>query len=70
MQLCWDCVKYAGGCSWSRDFTPVPGWDATPTVKTCGQRPLHSFAIRGCPEFEREVRPKRRFGIYENLETM
>ncbi len=35
IQPCWTCKKCYGGCSWSRkDPEPVPGWDATPTVKT------------------------------------
>lgn len=37
-QLCWYCDKAGGLCSWSKDFTPVEGWDAEPdtigTIKT------------------------------------
>lgn len=27
-QLCWDCKNAVGRCPWSRNFTPVDGWDA------------------------------------------
>jgi hypothetical protein len=56
--ICWDCQKAVGGCSWSRDFTPVEGWDAenvpyqpweTQTVKY-----RDTYIIRGCPEFLRD----------------
>ena len=30
--LCWSCAKFAGGCSWSRTFTPVKGWLAVKRV--------------------------------------
>lgn len=65
--LCWRCANavpnLAGtrGCSWSRKFIPVEGWDA---VQTCvySQRwnskkqesetiPSRSFTVRRCPEF-------------------
>lgn len=29
--LCWTCQNACGGCSWSKSFTPVEGWDAKPT---------------------------------------
>ena len=63
-QLCWDCQKACGGCSWSRDFTPVPGWKAKPTkiisytTNGSGRRAtkkkfyIDSFAVYECPEFE------------------
>lgn len=56
MQKCWSCKKYAGGCSWSREFKPIPGWEATP--RTYGAHPKHkipgmeSYDIRECPEYE------------------
>lgn len=52
-QPCWTCRKYAGGCCWSRELQPVPGWRATRTIKfqgTCGG--LESYAIHECPEYE------------------
>ena len=59
-QLCWLCEKACGGCSWSKDFTPVPGWKATPTtmvsstVNRQGKKKkyyIESYAIHECPEF-------------------
>ena len=65
-QPCWDCKKALGGCSWSRDFTPVAGWRATPTYKAGntdgrGNRlpPMKSYRITYCPEFEPEERRDR-----------
>lgn len=49
LQPCWTCKKCHGDCSWSRkDPEPVPGWDATPTVKKKGGRKagiMRSYAI-------------------------
>lgn len=60
--LCWCCEKTLGCCSWSNDFTPVEGWDATPTVLNCGTHRLSSgeektntidsYCVHDCPEFE------------------
>ena len=66
-QPCETCQKYAGGCSWSRDFTPVLGWDATPTEKR-GSVVIHSYAIHHCPEYvpdppRRVKKEKRAYGI-------
>ena len=31
--LCWLCANATNeGCSWSKSFTPVEGWEATPTT--------------------------------------
>lgn len=49
-QLCWLCEKACGRCSWSRDFTPVPGWKATPHFIQADS--THTYAIHECPEFE------------------
>ena len=60
-QLCWRCEKACGGCSWSRDFTPVPGWKAKPTKiisytanENGGRKKYYmdSYEIHECPEFE------------------
>lgn len=42
---CFDCQKCLGGCSWSKSFTPIPGWDATKDGAHGG------YNIRSCPEF-------------------
>lgn len=57
-QLCWDCKKATGGCSWSKNFIPVPGWTATPAVikSTSGRNNVmitETYSITACPEFER-----------------
>ena len=56
-ELCFLCDKACGGCSWSRDFTPVAGWTATPTRINPGggAAPTDSwhidFAKSGCVDF-------------------
>ena len=55
-QLCWSCAKACGGCSWSRNFTPIHGWDATPYRRVyrdaaVGTRYVDSYIIRRCPEY-------------------
>ena len=50
-QICWDCKKATGGCSWVDGFKPVEGWDATPTVVDGVEE---SFEIKSCPEFEQD----------------
>lgn len=56
MQKCWSCKKYAGGCSWSREFRPIPGWDATPRAYGAnpkyGVSAVNSYEIRDCPQYE------------------
>ena len=52
-QLCCTCSKAYGGCSWSRNFKPVEGWTANPTIITHGDRTMDSFEIIECPEWER-----------------
>ena len=60
-QLCWLCEKACGGCSWSKDFTPIEGWKAIPTkissytMLSNGRRKkyyMDSYEIHECPEFE------------------
>ena len=56
--LCWNCEKATGGCSWSRDFTPVEGWKAKPTkIKEDGGKTIiDSFIVKKCPEFVADER--------------
>lgn len=51
-QPCWTCLNCYGDCSWSRDFTPVKGWDATPSIKDDSV----SYKIKKCPEYKSEKR--------------
>ena len=46
-QPCWTCAKAYGGCSWSRAFVPVEGWEAKPS-KTHED----GYRIKMCPEYE------------------
>lgn len=55
--LCWECAKNGGLCSWSKNFTPVEGWEAIPTkIQARGAYNEHgeidSFKVISCPEFE------------------
>lgn len=55
-QPCWDCTKACGGCTWSKDFTPIKGWVAE---KHISDRVIYegktyiieSYKILKCPEF-------------------
>lgn len=40
------------GCSWSRSFKPVKGWDADET-RLYSDKPTQSYHVRQCPEFVR-----------------
>lgn len=42
--LCWVCQNCFGGCSWSRDYTPVEGWKAKKTP--------NSYLVLSCPSFD------------------
>lgn len=61
--LCWYCAnavpnnKTGKGCSWSREFKPVEGWDAEATLvitRNDGERPIPSYIVNGCPCFDRD----------------
>lgn len=58
MSLCQICARKVGTCSWERDFTPVPGWDAIPTkiLMQSGVRE-QSYRVMRCPLF---VEPKNK----------
>ena len=65
--LCWECEKAGGKCSWSKNFTPVEGWNAIPTKISCGYKKngtephfIDSFQVLECPEFEKMEELKRR----------
>lgn len=59
--LCWRCRKAAPstqagtGCSWSRRFQPVPGWEAEATQMWVGgeRGTVPTFRVVKCPEFEK-----------------
>jgi hypothetical protein len=55
--ICFDCDRACGGCSWSRNFEPVPGWTATKTTLKIGctgkEKPrwVDTYSITACPLF-------------------
>lgn len=53
--ICWDCQKATGGCSWSRNFTPVEGWEAELIPYQPWKNKHINFSdtyhITKCPEF-------------------
>lgn len=70
--ICFDCKKACGGCSWSEfdpdarqpRFEPVPGWEAKPVMLQVGNHAggkvlVETYQITDCPEFERDEPRKR-----------
>lgn len=51
---CWTCKNSSGGCSWSRGFRPVEGWDADRTVIKGKEGYVESFLVKECPMYEKE----------------
>jgi hypothetical protein len=48
--LCWSCKNSIGYCSWSKDFTPVDGWEAEKTkLKLHSGGYDTSYAVKKCP---------------------
>lgn len=70
-QLCWNCEKACGRCSWSKSFTPVPGWKAIPTKIQADNHSRYShvdsFDIYECPEFELLAEIKRRIACGKKI---
>lgn len=66
--ICFDCQRAYGGCSWSaRDletgellFMPVPGWTAEPSLlyksRNYHKKETWTYRITACPLFLRDVR--------------
>ena len=50
-QLCWLCKNACGGCDWSRNFKPIEGWKAKPTLIYDSAGSFESYRIKECPEF-------------------
>lgn len=51
--ICLDCDKSCGLCSWSSSLTPVPGWTAKPIKKRINDGVIvNSWHITACPQFE------------------
>lgn len=46
---CAQCKNACGGCSWSKDFSPIKGWK---TRRTKNSYSSDGLKILYCPEFE------------------
>lgn len=54
--LCWKCKRALdNSCEWCRDYQPVPGWEATPTLVNGTmknrRKPVSSYCVHSCPKF-------------------
>lgn len=72
--LCWDCKNSGGGCSWSKSFEPVEGWDAEKSIiHSRSYRPYESYYVKSCPKFEKRyfIKLKNRidFQFYYNFKS-
>lgn len=50
-QPCWTCRKACGGCSWSRNFTPIPGWEAQESFIPANGEYAKTYKIISCPQY-------------------
>jgi hypothetical protein len=61
--LCWSCKRATGTCSWSRNFEPVPGWEAekTEVKNTYGKERFEmiaSYDVKACPLYIKDIKRK------------
>lgn len=82
-QLCWDCARTSGFCSWSQELKPVEGWEAKPTMIRhmsrggCENNSLYitnSYMVTSCPLFvkdgkTKEERREQRAKLMEELQS-
>lgn len=58
--ICWDCKRAVLGCSWSKSYTPVPGWNAIKTQIAAYDKDrkiyYESYKVLECPLFEADGR--------------
>jgi len=53
--ICWNCENACCGCSWSRQFKPVPGWKAIETnIKYKDNQTTRSYIVQSCPQFKQD----------------
>lgn len=50
--LCWSCKKCYGGCSWSKSFKPVEGWEADRTKVKSKESDYSSYHVKSCPQYQ------------------
>ena len=52
---CFECQNAVPtlkrGCSWSRNFEPVQGWEAIPTTVGMGHKRVPSYVVINCPSY-------------------
>ena len=63
--LCWTCQNACGGCSWSKRFIPVEGWDAKRRDVMKGQdhrTPNESYFVISCPQYVPD-KPRKETGF-------
>lgn len=64
--LCWRCKnavpdkKKGTGCSWSKSFEPVEGWDAKEVqIKLYEGKSCTSYIVKKCPMFKEDEKCKQ-----------
>lgn len=65
--ICFDCQKACGDCSWSEKFEPVPGWTAKKVMQKTHERKgkirwTPTYHITACPEFVKDEKREVSFG--------
>ena len=53
---CWTCQNCFGGCEWSREFNPVPGWTAKKTCIPSNGEYKESYNVLECPKYMEDKR--------------
>lgn len=80
--ICFDCKKACGGCSWSEinpdtkkpRFEPVPGWTAEKVILQVGNSKsghvmIETYAITDCPLFEPEEPRKVDYRMLSEMQS-
>lgn len=49
---CWSCSNTCGGCSWTRDFKPVEGWEAEKIKIKNNFYIEESYIVTDCPQYK------------------
>ena len=52
-QLCNDCARASGLCPWSKNLTPVDGWDVVETEDESGQ--FYTYSVLSCPMYVKDA---------------
>lgn len=51
--LCFGCKKAVCGCSWSKYFKPVDGWNAEKVkLNISKEKTINTYQVKACPLFE------------------